>query len=89
MGPFREGHDQEVNNPRYALIAVYTVPIDGEGCPLPAGLAELRKNGGHPHALDEREEDVDETEELRGIIQVKRMKTHFKFKMSKKKRSKV
>ena len=66
MGPFREGHDQEVNNPRYALIAVYTVPIDGEGCPLPAGLAELRKNGGHPHALDEREEDVDETEELRG-----------------------
>eukprot|EP00434_Breviolum_minutum_P024672 symbB.v1.2.021788.t1/scaffold1903.1/size96501/2 len=46
----RNGND--VNNPRY------------EGCPLPAGLAELRKNGGHSLALDEREDDVDGAEEI-------------------------
>eukprot|EP00434_Breviolum_minutum_P011457 symbB.v1.2.010103.t1/scaffold656.1/size175949/5 len=42
MGPFCSGTDQAVNGCRYALVGVYTVPIDGKGDPLPEGLQMLK-----------------------------------------------
>ena len=42
VGPFIPGVDQEINGPRYGLVAVYSVPVNGEGVPLPEGLTELR-----------------------------------------------
>lgn len=41
VGPFIPGVDQEINGPRYGLVAVYSVPVNG-GVPLPEGLTELR-----------------------------------------------
>ena len=42
VGPFIPGVDQEINGPRYGLVAVYSVPVNGEGVPLPEGLTQLR-----------------------------------------------
>eukprot|EP00434_Breviolum_minutum_P025704 symbB.v1.2.022715.t1/scaffold2026.1/size92022/4 len=46
LGPFCPGQDQQGNGFRYGLVAVYTVPVDGSGAPLPEGLAELRAHAG-------------------------------------------
>ena len=40
-GPFPPGKDQEINQPRYAMVATITVPVDADG-PLIQGLKELR-----------------------------------------------
>lgn len=56
MGPFCPGQDQQGQGFRYGLIGVYTVPVDGEGAPLPEGLSELRLKCGH-HSKDEELDD--------------------------------
>ena len=56
MGPFCPGQDQQGQGFRYGLIGVYTVPVDGEGVPLPEGLSELRVKCGH-HSKDEELDD--------------------------------
>ena len=56
MGPFCPGQDQQGQGFRYGLIGVYTVPVDGEGAPLPEGLSELRVKCGH-HSKDEELDD--------------------------------
>ena len=40
-GPFEAGRDQEVNKPRYAMVATVTIPVDADG-PLISGLQSLR-----------------------------------------------
>ena len=59
LGPFCPGQDQQGNGFRYGLVAVYTVPVDGSGAPLPEGLAELRTHAGirRDHG-DEEDEGV-------------------------------
>ena len=39
MGPFVQGKDQELKGPKYGLVAMYTVPINKHGSPLPEALA--------------------------------------------------
>ena len=55
VGPFIPGVDQETNGPRYGLVAVYAVPVNGNGVPLPEGLVELRNQSG----LEGQAEDID------------------------------
>ena len=65
MGPFKEGVDQEIQGPKYALVAVYTVPMAGDGSPLPEGLASLRSGAVEKKDLVEGElekEDEDQPE---------------------------
>ena len=56
-GPFVAGTDQEVNAPKYFLTGVYTVPINGQGAPLPEGLSQLRASQGNPEGLNEGEDE--------------------------------
>ena len=61
MGPFVEGKDQEGCGMKYGMVAVYTVPINGEGAPLPEGLSELRRVAREESGdLDEGEKEEDE-----------------------------
>ena len=64
-GPFRKGHDAEVNQPRYFLVSTITIPVDEKG-PVVEGLADLRRPeveaaGGADEAAhgEELEEVVD------------------------------
>ena len=57
-GPFCPGTDQEETGCRYGLIAVYTVPVDAHGSPLPQGLVELQT--GKVGEMDEDQEQHDE-----------------------------
>ena len=43
-GPFRHGHDAEVNQPRYFLVSTITIPVDEAG-PVVEGLRERRRAG--------------------------------------------
>lgn len=58
-GPFCPGTDQEETGCRYGLIAVYTVPVDAHGSPLPQGLVELQT--GRVGEVDEDQEQHDES----------------------------
>lgn len=58
-GPFCPGTDQEETGCRYGLIAVYTVPVDAHGSPLPQGLVELQT--GKVGEVDEDQEQHDES----------------------------
>ena len=59
-GPFVAGEDQESLRPKYFMVGVYTVPLDGQGHPLPEGLDELRRHARVHRCLDEGEECEDE-----------------------------
>ena len=63
-GPFASGEDQEVLKPKYFMVGVYTVPLDGQGHPLPEGLDELRRHARVHRCLDEGEECDDEEDEV-------------------------
>lgn len=58
MGPFCSGTDQSGAGCRYALIGVYTVPVDGQGDPLPEGLQMLKTAQRTEEELDEDEAPV-------------------------------
>ncbi len=62
MGPFKEGSDQELNGPRYAMVAVYTVPMAGDGSPLPEGLMSLRTSSTDQASLVEGEMEGEEVQ---------------------------
>ena len=55
-GPFIPGVDQEIKGPRYGLVAVYSVPVNGEGVPLPEGLVELRNQ---TRMVADEDDDID------------------------------
>eukprot|EP00434_Breviolum_minutum_P009527 symbB.v1.2.008386.t2/scaffold525.1/size192214/11 len=55
-GPFIPGVDQEIKGPRYGLVAVYSVPANGEGVPLPEGLVELRNQ---TRMVADEDDDID------------------------------
>ena len=59
MGPFSAGTDQEGKGCRYALVGVYTVPIDGKGDPLPEGLQMLKTAQKTVEELEEDEVEVE------------------------------
>ena len=61
MGPFKEGVDQSIKGAKYAMIGVYTIPIDGEGTPLPEGLSALSKGRCGLDDLDEGEEVIQDS----------------------------
>ena len=61
MGPFKEGVDQSIKGAKYAMIGVYTIPIDGEGTPLPEGLSELSKGQRSSDDLDEGEDMIQDS----------------------------
>ena len=55
-GPFIPGVDQEIKGPRYGLVAAYSVPVNGEGVPLPEGLVELRNQ---TRMVADEDDDID------------------------------
>lgn len=64
MGPFCSGTDQAVNGCRYALVGVYTVPIDGKGDPLPEGLQMLKTAQKTEEDLEEEEAQVEGSDQV-------------------------
>ena len=66
VGPFTPGVDQEINAPRYGLVAVYSVPVSGEGVPLPEGLTELRNQSNQREQVDDIDFEEPQPEQPRG-----------------------
>ena len=64
MGPFCSGTDQAANGCRYALVGVYTVPIDGKGDPLPEGLQMLKTAQKTEEDLEEEEAHVEGSDQV-------------------------
>ena len=66
-GPFQQGEDQELHNPRYLMVATVAVPAKS-GDPLPYGLKEMgyRKSKGNSGMEKLQEEDQDEVGQREG-----------------------